>query len=72
MDMRFGTWNVRSVYRADSLVTVSKDLSKCELNLVGIQQDRWEGGGNNQQENTHFSMERRMEIINYVQVYFCA
>jgi exonuclease III len=45
MDMRFGTWNVRSLYRADSLVTVSKELSKYRLNLVGVQEVRWEGGG---------------------------
>jgi hypothetical protein len=44
MDMRLGTWNVRSLYRAGSLVTVSKELSKNRLNLVGVQV-RWEGGG---------------------------
>jgi exonuclease III len=43
--MRLGTWNVRSLYRAGSLVTVSKELSKCRLNLVGVQEVRWEGGG---------------------------
>jgi hypothetical protein len=26
MDMRFGTWNVRSVYRASSLMTVAKNI----------------------------------------------
>jgi hypothetical protein len=40
MDMRFGTWDVRSLYRAGSLVIVSK-----ELNLVGVQEVRWEGSG---------------------------
>jgi hypothetical protein len=30
MDMRFGTWNIRSLYRA-----VSKQLSKYKLDLVG-------------------------------------
>jgi hypothetical protein len=42
--MRLGTWNVRSLYRAGSLVTVSKKLSKYRLDLVGVQV-RWEGGG---------------------------
>jgi hypothetical protein len=46
MDMRFGTWNVRSLYRATSLVTVSKELSKYKLDLVGVQKVRQEGGGN--------------------------
>jgi hypothetical protein len=38
MDMRFRTWNVRSLYRTGSLVTVSKELSKCRLDLVGVQE----------------------------------
>jgi exonuclease III len=45
MDMRLGTWNVRSLYKAGSLVTVSKELSKHRLDLVGVQEVRWEGGG---------------------------
>jgi exonuclease III len=45
MDMRFGTWNVRSLYRAGSPVTVSKELSKYKLDLVGVQEIRWEGVG---------------------------
>jgi exonuclease III len=43
--MRFRTWNVSSLYRAGSLVTVSKELSKYKLDLVGVQEVRWEGGG---------------------------
>jgi exonuclease III len=42
--MRFGTWNVRSLYRADSLLTVSKELARCKLDVVGVQKVRWEGG----------------------------
>jgi hypothetical protein len=38
MDMRFGTFNVRSSYRTRSLVTVSKELSKFRLDLVGEQE----------------------------------
>jgi hypothetical protein len=34
MDMRFGFLNVRSLYRAGSLVTVSKEQSKCKLYLM--------------------------------------
>jgi hypothetical protein len=32
-------------FRAGSLVTVSKELSKYRLDLVGVQEVRWEGGG---------------------------
>jgi hypothetical protein len=45
MDMRFGMWNVISLYRACSLVTVSKELSKYKLDLVGVQEVIWEGSG---------------------------
>jgi hypothetical protein len=31
MDMRFGTWNVRSLYRPGSLKTVSGELAKYKL-----------------------------------------
>jgi exonuclease III len=45
MDMRFGTWNVRSMYRAGSLRAVAEEISKYKLDLVGIQEVRWGGGG---------------------------
>jgi hypothetical protein len=34
MDMRFGTWNVRSLYRAGSLMTVSRELARYKLGLI--------------------------------------
>jgi exonuclease III len=45
MDMRFGTWNIRSLYRAGSLMAVSRELSRYGLDLVGVQEVRWEGSG---------------------------
>jgi hypothetical protein len=44
MDMRFGTWNVRSMYRVGSLRAVGEEISKYKLDLVGVQV-RWDGGG---------------------------
>jgi exonuclease III len=44
MDMKFGTWNVRSLYRAGSLMTVVKEISKYKLDLLGVQEVRWDGG----------------------------
>jgi hypothetical protein len=35
-DMRFGTWNVRSLYRAGSLKTVLRELARYKLDLVGV------------------------------------
>jgi hypothetical protein len=42
-DMRFGTWNFRSLYRAGSLKTIAKKLGENKLELVGAQGVRWEG-----------------------------
>jgi hypothetical protein len=44
MDMRFRLWNVRSLYRAGSLMTVSRELARYKLGLVGVQVRR-EGTG---------------------------
>jgi hypothetical protein len=43
--MRYGTWNVRSLYRAGSLMIVSREPVRYELDLVGVQEVRGEGGG---------------------------
>jgi hypothetical protein len=62
--MRFGTWNVRSMYRAVLLRAVWEEISKYKLDLVGVQ---WSGGMEvalNEQANIHFSMEKGMEIVN--------
>jgi hypothetical protein len=45
MDIRSGMWNVRSMYRAGSLRTVTEEVSKYKLDLVGVQKVRWDGGG---------------------------
>jgi hypothetical protein len=69
MDMRFGTWKVRSLCRASSLAILSKELSKYKL--LGVHEVRWEGDGNvDQQENTHSSREEEMRTKNQVQVSF--
>jgi hypothetical protein len=44
MDMRFGTWNVRSLYKAGSLRAVAKEMSKYKLVLAGVREVRWDGG----------------------------
>jgi hypothetical protein len=45
--MKFGTWNVRSmyVYRAGSLRAVAEEISKYRLDLMGVQEVRWDGCG---------------------------
>jgi hypothetical protein len=43
--MRFGTWNVRSLYRSGSLETVSRESQKYKLALVGLKKVRWDKDG---------------------------
>jgi hypothetical protein len=34
--MRFGTWNVKSLYRSGLLTTVARELARYKLDLVGV------------------------------------
>jgi exonuclease III len=63
MDMRFGTWNIRSLYRIGSLKTVARELEKYKLDLVGAQEVRREKGGTRRAEDYTFSMDWGMGII---------
>jgi hypothetical protein len=54
MDTRFGTWNVRSLYRIGSLMTVVRELGKYKLYLVGVQEIKWEKGGTQRAEDYTF------------------
>jgi hypothetical protein len=44
MDMRFETWNVRSLYRPGSLKIVLRELANYKLHLLGVQEVRWDEG----------------------------
>jgi hypothetical protein len=45
MNMKFETWNVRSLYRAGSLRAVAEETPKYNLNIMGVQEVRWDKGG---------------------------
>jgi hypothetical protein len=51
-DMRFGTWNIRSLCRVGAIKSVVGELHK--LNLVGVQEVRWEGEGYQTADNYAF------------------
>ena len=40
-----GTWNVRSLHRAGSLTAPARELARYKLDLVGVQEVRWDKGG---------------------------
>jgi exonuclease III len=54
MNMRFGTWNVSSLYRSGSLKTVARELGKYKLDLVGVQEVRWNKDGTERAEDYTF------------------
>jgi hypothetical protein len=44
-DKRFGTWNVRNLYMTGSLTAAARELARYKLDLVGVQEVRWDKGG---------------------------
>jgi exonuclease III len=54
MDMRFGTWNVRSLYRSGSFKTVARELGKYKFDFVGVQEVRCDKGGTERADYTFF------------------
>jgi hypothetical protein len=63
MDMRFGLWNARNLYRAGSLKSIARELGKYKLDLMGVQEVRWEKGALQGQRIIRFSIEKGMKII---------
>jgi len=43
--MKIGTWNVWSLYRAGSLKAAARELARYKLDVVGVQEVRWDKGG---------------------------
>jgi len=43
--VRFGTWNVRSLYTAGSITAAARELARYKLGLVGVQEVRWDKKG---------------------------
>ena len=44
-EIRFRTCNVRNKYRSCSLIAAARELTRYELDLVGVQEVRWGKGG---------------------------
>jgi exonuclease III len=52
--MRFGSWNIRSLCRVGAIKSVVGELEKYKLDLVGVQEVRWEGEGYQTADNYTF------------------
>jgi len=57
--MRFGTWNVRSLYRAGSVTAAASEIARYELDLVGVQEVRWDRGGTGRAGDYNVSYESK-------------
>ena len=67
-DMRFGTWNVRSLHRAGSFTAAARGLAGYKLDLVGVREVMWDREGTVRAEDYNFfSTEKKMKIINWEQ-----
>ena len=44
-DIKLGTWNVRSLYGAGSLKAAARELARYKLDVVGVQEVRWDKEG---------------------------
>jgi exonuclease III len=52
--MKFDTWNVKSLYRAVSLTAAARELARRKLDLVGVQEVRWDKGDTKRAGNFKF------------------
>jgi len=44
-EMKIGTWNVRSLHGGGSLKAAARELTRYKLDVVGMQEVRWDKGG---------------------------
>jgi hypothetical protein len=61
--MRFGTWSVKSQHRA-----ATRKLARYKLDLVGVQELRWDKGSM-LNAGPVFFMEKKTEIITWEQAF---
>jgi hypothetical protein len=61
--MRFGTWNVRRLCRSDSLTAVARKLVTYKLDLLGIEEVRWDYGETVRAGYYIFSTKKRKSSI---------
>jgi hypothetical protein len=52
------------MYTVGSLRAVAEEISKYKLDLVGVQEVRWDGGGTEPAGKYTFSMEKGMKLMN--------
>ena len=60
-DILLGKLNVRSLYRAGSLMAAARELGRYKLDFVGVQEVKWDKGGQYvyEQGTVIFAMENK-------------
>ena len=70
--MRFVNWNVRSLYRVGSLTAAARELARYKLDLVGVQEVRWDNGDTVRAGDYNFFTEKEKKIIDWEQDFLYA
>jgi hypothetical protein len=70
MDMKFGTWNMRSLYRCGSFTTEARELATYRLDLVCVLEFRWDKGGTLRTDDYTFIYVKRNENLQLETVFF--
>jgi len=58
-------WNATILYRPGSFTAAARELARYKLDLLGVQEVRWDKGGTVRARDYIFFMEREMQIINW-------
>lgn len=52
LETRIGTWNIRTLYKAEALKNIMEGVEKYKVPIVAIQETHWLGIGNVQSGNS--------------------
>jgi len=69
-EIKVGTWNVGSLYRAGSLKAAARELARNKLDVVGVQEVRWDKGGTVRAGDYNFFYGKGMKIISWERAFF--
>ena len=71
-EMKLGTWNVRSFYRAGSLKAAARELARYKLDVVGVQEVRWDKEGTVRAGDYNSFLRERKRESSTGNRFFCA